>query len=482
MKMMKTPLILLTLAASLPPCLGTVRVYPVPDGVPVSADRTLRVTQAGETLSTPFYYTPVNPVVYGRKTGNPFNSERQRAYHVGFDLTGSAILEIRVHDQPVETAVVRPASRGIRPQVANQTIRFPVASCGPLTVEINSDIKGAMHIFVNPPEDPPPDKADEDVLYFEPGFYPDVGVIDVKSNQTLYIAGGAYLQKASIKVEDARNVIVRGRGIVDTAARLFNYRKKAVPEGYRIAHSMWVYDTTNMIAEGITLLDAEAWCSPYRRDENVRIDNIKIIGADSNTDQLDIVGSRNVHVTNVFLRGHDDSVVIKTGTAARGRTCSRVLVEDSVIWTDVAHSLAVGFEILQDIHDVTFRNIDIIHCDGGGGSHVIDIANADDALVHNIHFSDIRVEQAMKGLIRMGIFKSKFSTKKKQFGRIRDIVCENITVLNGPFPDSEFRGHSAQFNIANVLIRDLVILGDRIDSPEEGRFGINRHVENLRVE
>lgn len=70
-------------------------------------------------------------------------------------------------------------------------------------------------IFANPMELNPPVKNDPDVIYFGPGVHkPEGSVIKLKSNQTLYLAGGVVVQ-AAINVADAQNVTIRGRGIVD---------------------------------------------------------------------------------------------------------------------------------------------------------------------------------------------------------------------------------------------------------------------------
>ena len=50
------------------------------------------------------------------------------------------------------------------------------------------------------------------ILYYGPGYH-EVGHLELKSNQTLYLAGGAVLD-AYVTATDAENVKILGRGII----------------------------------------------------------------------------------------------------------------------------------------------------------------------------------------------------------------------------------------------------------------------------
>jgi len=70
-------------------------------------------------------------------------------------------------------------------------------------------------IFANPIEADIPQRNDPNIIYYGPGIHKPAGsVINLKSNQTLYLAGGAVVQ-AGINVLDSENVTIRGRGILD---------------------------------------------------------------------------------------------------------------------------------------------------------------------------------------------------------------------------------------------------------------------------
>lgn len=62
-------------------------------------------------------------------------------------------------EQPVTSVIVRPRTRNIVPQWEAKTVRFTVDGPGPLSVEVNGQIRPALLLFIDPPEDsaPPPD-------------------------------------------------------------------------------------------------------------------------------------------------------------------------------------------------------------------------------------------------------------------------------------------------------------------------------------
>lgn len=115
--------------------------------------------------------------------------------------------------QNVESAVVRPLSLGIKPVMEGDTLSFKLDRPAKLVVEINNDVLRVTHIFANPIEVDPPKRGDPGVRYFGPGVHK-VGKIPVKSNETVYIAGGAGVY-GFIKADGLDNFRITGRGIID---------------------------------------------------------------------------------------------------------------------------------------------------------------------------------------------------------------------------------------------------------------------------
>ena len=56
------------------------------------------------------------------------------------------------------------------------------------------------------------------MVYYGPGIA-NPGTIDLKSNQTLYLAGGAYVKVERVNCIDTENVKIMGKGILVTSGK-----------------------------------------------------------------------------------------------------------------------------------------------------------------------------------------------------------------------------------------------------------------------
>lgn len=444
-----------------------VRAYPAPQGAPVYSGRRVNLAIDGKSYPIPLYETPV----WGGK-----------AFHGSIDCNRPAAIEMTISDLEITNVVVRPLSKKIAAKISGNRIRFEIAGPGKYTIELNGSLDEAVHLFVNPVEKNAPSKESPGVVYYGPGFYENVGILKPKSGETWYIAGGAYLQKARFDLRQCENVVVRGRGVVDTGGRFSGYKRDA--SNY---HCLSAYDTTNILVEGLTFLDAASFCTVYRRTQDLRVRNVKVIGKNGNTDQNDLVGTQRVHVSDTFLRGYDDGISVKIAQEARDLQSCDILAENLVIWTDLAHPLTVGVEILNTVHHVVFSNVDILHVrEPAHNSRALAIHCGDYGTVHDIIFTDIRIESfsppfANGGidLIQLQIGPNAFS-KSKMPGYIRNIVFRNITLLETPFkPSIEMRGFDEGHTIENVRIENVVVKGKRILSYEDAEFTTNAFVKNV---
>ncbi|MDD5601246.1 MAG: hypothetical protein PHC87_05810, partial [Actinomycetota bacterium] len=139
----------------------------------------------------------------------------------------------------------------------------------------------------------------------------------------------------------------------------------------------------------------------------------------------------------------------------------------------------------ETIEDIYFKNITVIH---NFHKPVMSIHNSDNALIKNVHYENIVVEDAQMGqgdganyLIDLFIGVSQWSQSSER-GNIRDIYFDNIKVLGGEyFPVSRIKGFDENHTIENVSISNLEIFGDPITNAEEGRFSIDEHtVKNVK--
>ena len=172
-----------------------------------------------------------------------------------FDTSGP--VEVRIScKRPLADVVIRPLSAGVRPRHdGDRAIVLPLD--GPRKLSIEPDGKRSpLLLFANPIETDAPGKDDPGVVYFGPGVHKPEK-IELGSNQTLYLAGGAVV-KAEVLVE-GENIRIRGRGILDGSD--WEWRKGPVGNQIAIRRSSDV-EIRDIVIRGLAALDHRPAAQP----------------------------------------------------------------------------------------------------------------------------------------------------------------------------------------------------------------------------
>ena len=404
-----------------------------------------------------------------------------------FDLQGTARMEIRMPglEREVESAVVMPASAGIKPEVSEGTVRFSVTQPGQYTVVFNGDVNKALHIFVNPIEENAPDPEDPNVYYIGPGEWV-MDAIALHDGETLYISGGAVLHSI-ISVAGAKDVRICGRGIIDGS----DYPAWNQPGSYarvpiNLDHSK------NVTVEDVIVANSNCWNVNSYSCRDVTMNNVKVISGRQNGDGFTFQSCTNHTVTNCFARTWDDSLVIKNYSGST----KGITFRNCQIWTDLAQSMEIGYEtdkgltLDPEISQVLFEDITVLY---NFHKPVISIHNSDDAFVHDVTYRNITVENAFmqgdngnnKELIEMTLQNSSWSTVRDEFGNIDNVLIDGLTVVNtadGKIPRSRFSGQDEEHRITNVTMRNVTILGTPMTGLKEMKISVNEYCDGITVQ
>jgi len=390
-----------------------------------------------------------------------------------------------------KNALVRPSSRGIRPTVHDRNITFGLAQSGQVTVELDGS-HHALHLFADPPEANVPKAGATGVRYFGPGVHRP-GKIQLKSGETLYIAGGAVVYTA-VEARGATGVRILGRGVIDTS----EYERGKGGGCIRLM------DCSDVKIDGVILRDPDVWCLSAFGCRNVEISSVKLVGLwRYNADGIDICNSQDVVIRNSFVRAFDDAIVLKGLNWGKGgfheRAVRNVRVHDMVLWCDWGRALEIGAETsAPEIADVSFRDCDIIRT-----THIaMDIQCGDRALVHDVRFQDVRVEtddvcpsprmqsnrderyienphdEYVPNLLVIVIAKNPYSQDANR-GNVRDITYANVTATGRLVPRSFVNGLDAQHMIQGVTVDNLRFNGKTANSPTEANLSIGPHVSDV---
>jgi len=478
--------------------------WTAPAGEKLFEDYTLRVN--GQAV--PVYFCRVSAVPFDQVWPG-YQRPLDQTELAGFAYWGmSTAVHVEVTAKHAfHSVAIRPTSRGIHPSVQGQRITFVLFRPGQFTVELDGP-HHALHLFADPQEVGVPNEGDPNVLYFGPGVHRP-GKIQLKSGQTVYVAGGAVVY-AMIEGHSVSGVRILGRGVIDSSE---------FARG-QFGGSIHLSDSSDVKIDGVILRDPPEWCISAFGSKKLAISDVKLIGLwRYNTDGIDICNSQDVTILDSFVRSYDDSIVlkgIKWKKEAYNQLPERnIRVTNLVVWCDWGRALEIGAETnAPDYSDIVFRNIDVIR-----NTHIaMDIQHGDRAAVHNIRYENIRVEvddvnpppliqvhpgekydpaahlpvgacggcatlppnaEYLPNLMVIVIAHNGASTDQEQ-GTVRDVLYKDIFVTGKKMPPSAFTGLDAAHDVRGVTIENLRFNGHPIDSASAAHLQIGKYVQDVR--
>lgn len=427
------------------------------------------------------YDTNVN---HTRKWYSDYMPPNSRTPITYFDFEGGAKIKVTVPNIDISSVKISPVNYGIEPEINKEkhTISFYITQPDTYTVTFNDSPNRAVHLFANPIETDIPSKEDENVIFIGPGEW-DIENIILEDNQTLYISGGAVIH-GIVNANFAKNVTVRGRGIID-GSKFEGWMGKVAYIPLKFDHC------ESVVLKDVLVLNSNAWVCQAFDSKNGIIDGLKIISSRPNGDGITLQSCENYKVSNGFVRSWDDSLVVKNYDG----NSKSIHFSNIQLWTDFAQSMEIGYETNKGnkenarMEDIKFENITVLN---NFHKPVVSVHNADDAIISNVLFRDIVIENAQMGsgdseempyLIDVNIAQSSNWSTTKERGQIMDVVIDGVTVLSGRFNESRIHGFDKDHIAENIHIKDLTILGQKIETFKEGKFDIDEaSTKNLVIE
>jgi hypothetical protein len=365
--------------------------------------------------------------------------------------------------EPITSAKILPISLKIVPVTKGRQLTFSLAEPKAVTIEVNGNWVGALHLFANPPESDAPRPDDPDVIYFWPGVH-EVSGMKVGSGKTVYVAAGAVVKgtgdrRGPVFTLEGEDIVLRGRGVIDGSLCPTHSRNLLFVRGKDIT------------VEGVILRDSSVWTIPIRQSDRVTVKNVKLLGYRANSDGIDVANSRDVLIEKCFIRTLDDLIVVKTDKG-QGQA-RRIVARKCILWNEVAHALSVGAELREDVDDVLFEDCDVIH--DKGREWTLRVFHCDAAHISNIRFENIRIEESPR-LISLWIGKFVW-TRDQERGHIEGVTFKNINAVADPLK-IELRGFDETHVISNVVFQNVRVNGRQLTTED---VKVNEYVRNVNI-
>ena len=460
-----------------PPPPPAVITWQAPAGEIASSDFA-EVSAAGTRLFV--YQAPVRAEILptGGLASHKPDYAAERASFVIFDMTAPVSVRVRPA-RPFKTAELRPERAGIPTRITNGVIEFTLDRPRKMTLLLDGDNTKALHLFAGEPETNIPSPDDPNVLYFGPGVHESTG-IELKSGQTIYLAGGAIL-KAKLKPGDKGEYSEQWK-VVFHHGTMFHLKKvnhvricgRGIVDAGDIPHpggNMLNFDRAHHVQiEGITLRNAANWNFVIGKSEDVEVNDVRIISGRLNSDGINSVNSRRVHIHDCFVRNHDDSIVVKTTVA--GFPAEDIRVEDCTIWNDWGFALGVTYETRSPVRNIVFKNNDIVF----SRHWIFGIHVSDGSLVEDITFTDTFVSNldgvsnatgtpiawlSPGPMLFRGTIQKDCWGHDAERGRIRNVLIDGVTLYGKTIPPSELYGADAEHDIRGVTFRNIRLAGQK---------------------
>ena len=300
-----------------------------------------------------------------------------------YSCSGKQTITIKASEN-ITKFLIRPKSRNIVGRVNGRELTFTISGPQKLYIEINE--LPHLAIFANPLETDAPKKDDAGVIYYGPGFY-NVGTIQLQSNQTIYIAGGAVVN-ADVRGSHVRNVKISGRGILNGNVK--------------------ISASDNIEVDGIFNRNTHGWCNTLTDCRHTIYNNVKVFSYKTvwGIDGIDPVSCKDFLINDCFIRTRDDCISIKSEKGS-DRFPVKDINTDSIrvfncllVGWQHADGVTLGFELQGGtVQNVLVKNCDILRARGQGrtgGHSAFSIVCDGPSDVKNIRYEDIRVEDEIE--------------------------------------------------------------------------------------
>ncbi|KAM6511833.1 hypothetical protein FALCPG4_016825 [Fusarium falciforme] len=374
---------ILPINAAAQPSQNNLQLFPLPEEVTKSdlfqvKVRSLAKSARKEWHSLDLISAKVNEV--NQTTGKTLSYDTS----VGlFDFDGPIELSIQPSEKvfpSIETVRVRPLSYNLKADVHGRTIKLALNKPANLVVEVNGDVFRS---------------------------------ISLRARQSISLLGLSSREASTFRTHQTQPFL--GAGV------LYKSPYDAITINY----------SKNIRVQGVTVINPGHYSVMMGSSDGVTVSGLRSISAVQWGDGIDVFCCQNVVLEKLFMRNSDDCVAMYQHRWDYYGDSKNLTLRDSSLWADLAHPIHLGLHgntvTPETMEDVTITNIDILdhrepQVDYQG---CLAINVADENLLKNIAFQDIRVEDFRLGslLSFKVLYNSKYSS-----GPGRGL--HNVTVKN----------------------------------------------------
>ncbi len=344
-------------------------------------------------------------------------------------------------------------------------IKFTLRSAAKLSIEVNNR-KNPLFIFGNNYEAPPLPSAV--THFYSAGSIHDIGSVTLRSNDKVYIEGGAVVEGKFYIQYGSTNVSIRGQGVINNGQRGLINPEDATPGNQAINATIAGKSTKFTVIDGLTLANNYGY-STYADNygggaQNNTYNNVKIFTWNYASAGIDIDGTENT-VEDCFIFNNDDMIECRGAIGA--------VVKNTTFWGGAIGNLFMDLG-KASTDNILYENINLIGKDGA--SQVIEVqpGSGGDIVTQNVTFRNVRVEER----ISTSQYPNKLFKIRPNTANLSNWTFENFAVDDRK-PDEGIIIGTVNSPITGFKFINLTLGGTVIKSLAEAPITTNSHVSNV---
>lgn len=334
-----------------------------------------------------------------------------------FDAEGMVTMRVE-SDADLSNTRILPLSRGVVPQLDGiHALTFRAEPPFTLSVEPMSRHE-ALILSARLPDPAPPKPDDKGVIWLGPGRHHFDTPIVLHSCETLYLAPGAFVEAAVRGI--GTNITVCGHGVLSGLCW---------PWCGGPAKNMLHFEGADLTLRDFTVVGGYHWTVVLDWMSRARITGLNILnGHVLNDDGIDICHSRDVTISDCFIRSQDDCIAVKYW-------CEGLKVENCSLWADVANIFRIGYECHgppRRFAGLRVSNVDILHqavSNKRQWQNAVNIQASNDATFEDFVFDGLRFDTVKAddrlASVRTLTIRDKWQQHEKA-GHVRGVTFRNV--------------------------------------------------------
>ncbi len=271
-------------------------IYPeYPELIKRNNDYKVVVNQGSESHEIPVY----NYVRQSANVREDWMDDYRRFAEFAFEGEGVRV-DITVN-MSFSSYTLMPSAHNYKSEVNGNVISVYLDKPATFMIRLGDRTNTMLTVFTEKPEEEIPDRNDPNVIFVDKWLAPEEKVINLTSDQTLYIAPGAVLySRISGRGE---NIKILGRGMIldphDT--RTYNIHGET--------EIVIFHDSKNVTIKGVKTYDGHFYHLYMENCDGAVIDGFKMMSNIISTDGMTIRDCKNFKFSNIYGDVCDDSMV-----------------------------------------------------------------------------------------------------------------------------------------------------------------------------